>query len=131
MTQIVWEAMRGDVLLYLLPVRKNWSDTWRSGQFWLPQPQDAGVWDTKKREEGNWDHNPGFETRELWLFQRSTCKSAVGYGPGMKSQWRELVDFQGLPAPSSGSVHPYVLEIKSSWQEACMDQQGAPDKTQT
>lgn len=43
-----------------------------------------------------------------------------------------MVDFQVLPPPSSRMVQPHVQEeAKQRWQEACMDEQGAPDKTQT
>ncbi|KAK4825167.1 hypothetical protein QYF61_024556 [Mycteria americana] len=43
----------------------------------------------------------------------------------------DLVDFQGSSPPGSGMVHANVQKIKQMWQEACMDDQEAPDKTHT
>lgn len=54
----------------------------------------------------------------------------MGKGPGDKRGPGKLVDFQASPPPSSRKVHPNEQEIKTRWQEACMNEQGALDKIQ-
>lgn len=43
---------------------------------------------------------------------------------------KELDDFQGSASPSSRTGHAHMQEVKQKQQGACMDGQGAPDKTQ-
>lgn len=42
----------------------------------------------------------------------------------------EMVDLQGSSPPNSRMVNPEVHKIKQRQMEACMDQQGTPDKAQ-
>ena len=55
----------------------------------------------------------------------------LGDEPGEERGSGELVDLQGLPPSCSRMVHSHVHEVKQRWMEACMDEQGAPEKTQT
>ena len=55
----------------------------------------------------------------------------MGDGSGERTSPEKLVDFQGSPPTSSRTAHLLVQEIKQRWQEAYMDEPGAPDYTET
>lgn len=52
----------------------------------------------------------------------------MGDGPAEKRCPGKLVDFQGSLSPRT--VHPNMQKVKQQWQEACMNEQEAPDKIQ-
>lgn len=64
------------------------------------------------------------------LTQGSAWQDPIGYGLKEQQSAGELVDFQKSPSPSPKPVHPDMEDIKGSCQQACVDRQGAPDKTQ-
>lgn len=50
---------------------------------------------------------------------------------GGKRSPRQLVNTLGSPPPSSGEMHPDKGEVKQKGQEACMDEKGDPEQTNT
>ncbi|GAB0182661.1 hypothetical protein GRJ2_000731400 [Grus japonensis] len=54
----------------------------------------------------------------------------MGQSPGRKRGPKKLANIQGSPPPSSGMMHPNKEKVRQNHPEACMDEQGAPGKTQ-
>jgi len=55
----------------------------------------------------------------------------MGQSPGGKRGPRKLVNTKGSTPPSPGVMHPNKAEVRQKHQEACMDEQGAPGRSQT
>lgn len=55
----------------------------------------------------------------------------MGYSPGEKRGSGKIVIFQGSSSLNTRVFHPRVQENKPKRWEVCMDEEGAPEKTET
>ncbi|GAB0179440.1 hypothetical protein GRJ2_000409300 [Grus japonensis] len=128
LTQVKEEPMKGDPLLNLIPTNKEKLVGVSLGC------TNCEMVEFRILREGRKATSRitalAFMKVNSGLFRGSAWRNPRGEGPGEKSGPGQLADFQRLPSANSRMVHPNEQDIKQTWQEACMDEQAAPDKIQ-
>lgn len=130
MTQVIKKLIRGDSLLDLTLANKVKlvRDVMVGGSLAC---SDHEMMDVSILTEGNKANGSiitlDFTRTDSDLFRELVGNCSIWF-------WREegpkkLDDFQGSGSPSSRMGHAHMQEVKQRQQEACLDEQVAPDKT--
>ena len=75
-------------------------------------------------------------TQDFWRADSGLVKGLLGRVPWDKALAgsggpRKLLHIQGSHLPSSREVRPNEQQVRPKCQEACVDEEGAPEQTQT